>query len=171
MSQPQPRGYLLSQPKNVVDILQQARLTDNKTVDTPIEINVRYSFSDSLPLTDSTLYRTIVESLVYLTINRLDNAYVVHVVSQFVASPTTFYWTTVLRILRYLHGTVFQSLLLLSTSSLQLVHTLMLIMTVIPQIANLLPVFISFQVIFLFLGRARNNLLFLILQPKHNIML
>jgi hypothetical protein len=47
-------------------------------------------------------------------------AYVVHVVSQFVASPTTVHWATVFHILRYLRGTVFQSLLLLSTSSLEL---------------------------------------------------
>jgi hypothetical protein len=114
------RGYLLSQSKHVVNILQRAKLTNNKTVDTSIKINARYSSSDGLPLTDPTLYRTIVGSLVYLTIIHSDSAYVVHVVSQFVASSTTVHWTTVLYILQYLRDTVFQSLLLLSTSSLQL---------------------------------------------------
>jgi hypothetical protein len=57
--------------------------------------------------------------LVYLTITRPDIAYVVHVVSQFVASPTTVHWAAVLRILRYLAGIVFQSLLLSSISSLE----------------------------------------------------
>jgi len=55
-----PRGYLLSQSKYVTDILEQARLTNNKIVDTPIKVNARYSSSDGLPLTYSTLYHTIV---------------------------------------------------------------------------------------------------------------
>jgi hypothetical protein len=44
-----PRAYLLSQWKYVLDILEQARLTNNKIVDTLIEINAMYSSSDGLP--------------------------------------------------------------------------------------------------------------------------
>jgi hypothetical protein len=71
-------------------------------------------------LTDPTLYRTIVVSLVYFIITRPYIAYVVHVVSQFIVSPIIVHWATILCILRHLHCTVFQSLLLSSTSSLQL---------------------------------------------------
>ena len=55
-----------------------------------------------MPLLDPTLYRTIVQSLVYITITRPSIAYDVHVVSQFVASPTIVHWAVVLRILWYL---------------------------------------------------------------------
>ena len=50
---------------------------------------------------------------------RLDIAYVVHII-QFVASSTIVHWVVVLHILRYLWGTMFQSLLFSSTSSLEL---------------------------------------------------
>jgi len=79
-----------------------------------------YSSSDGLPLTYPTLYLNIVGSLVYLTITRPGITYVVHVVNQFVASPTTVHWAAILRILRYLRGTVFQILLLLSIFFLEL---------------------------------------------------
>ena len=115
-----PKGYLLCQSKYIADLLDRARLTDNKTVDSPLEMNARYSPSDGLPLADPTLYRAIVGSLVYLTVTRPDIAHAVHVVSQFVTFPTTVHWAAVLRILRYLRGTQFQSLLFSSTSSLEL---------------------------------------------------
>jgi hypothetical protein len=85
-----PKGYLLSQLKYVADILELVKLTDKQTVDTLIKVNARYSSFDGLPLSDPTLYRTIVRSLVYLIISCLDIVYVVNVVSHFVASFTSY---------------------------------------------------------------------------------
>ena len=86
-----PRGYLLSQLKYVADILEWVRITNNKIVDIPIEVDAKYSSFDGVPMSDPTMFHTIVESLVYLTITCPDIAYDVHVVSWFVASSTTVY--------------------------------------------------------------------------------
>ncbi|XP_047342761.1 uncharacterized mitochondrial protein AtMg00810-like [Impatiens glandulifera] len=115
-----PKGYLLSQSKYIANLFERARLTDSRIVDTPLETNVRYSSSDGTPLEDYGMYRTIIGSLVYLTVTRPNIAHAVHVLSQFVTTPTTVHWATVLRILRYLQGTQFHSLMLPSTFSLEL---------------------------------------------------
>jgi hypothetical protein len=55
-----PKGYLFSQSQYVADNLERARLTDNKTINTLIEVNTRYSSFDDVPLSDPTLYHTII---------------------------------------------------------------------------------------------------------------
>ncbi|XP_028084327.1 uncharacterized protein LOC114285480 [Camellia sinensis] len=76
-----PTGYLLSQTKYVCDIPSRANLTDDKIVDTPLELHAKFSTSDGVPLEDPTLYRKLVRCLVYLTVTRLDLSYVVHILS------------------------------------------------------------------------------------------
>ena len=115
-----PKSYLLSQSKYTIDILNWARVTNSKTIDNPLEVNVRYSSSDGKPLLDRTLYRTIVGNLVYLTITYSDIDYDVHIISQFVDSLTIVYWVAILHILWYLWGIIFQKLLFPPPSSLEL---------------------------------------------------
>ncbi|KAL2533242.1 Ankyrin repeat family protein [Abeliophyllum distichum] len=98
-----PRGYLFTQSKYATNFIERARLTDTKIADNPLETNVRYSPSHGIPLPILNLYRTIVGSLVYLTITRPDIAYAVHIFSQFVSALTIVHWGAV-RILRYLYG-------------------------------------------------------------------
>ncbi|GJR90423.1 uncharacterized mitochondrial protein-like protein [Tanacetum coccineum] len=86
----------------------------------PIGLKAKYSLTDSDPLPDPSLHRTIVESLVYLTVTHTDISCAVHIISQFVYAPTTVYWVVVLHILGYLWGTQFQILLFLSMHALDL---------------------------------------------------
>ena len=58
------------------------------------------------PFSDPTLYRSLVGALQYLTITRLDIAYIVNSVSQFLHAPTAGHFPAVKRILRYVKGTL-----------------------------------------------------------------
>uniref|UniRef100_A0A2N9J9F8 Reverse transcriptase Ty1/copia-type domain-containing protein n=1 Tax=Fagus sylvatica TaxID=28930 RepID=A0A2N9J9F8_FAGSY len=113
-------GYYLTQAKYTSDLISRAGITDSKIVDTPIEYNNRLNTHDGEPLPDATLYRQLVESLVYLTVTRPDISYTVHIVSQFMAAPRSLHYAAVLRILRYLKGTLFHGLHFSSQSSLTL---------------------------------------------------
>uniref|UniRef100_A0A2N9HIU0 GAG-pre-integrase domain-containing protein n=1 Tax=Fagus sylvatica TaxID=28930 RepID=A0A2N9HIU0_FAGSY len=113
-------GYYLTQAKYTSDLISRAGITDSKIVDTPIEYNNRLNTHDGEPLPDATLYRQLVGSLIYLTVTRPDISYAVHIVSQFMAAPRSLHYAVVLRILRYLKGTLFHGLHFSSQSSLTL---------------------------------------------------
>lgn len=113
-------GCYLSQAKYAFDLLARAGLTDSKTASTPLEPNTRLTPLDGTLLTNATLYRQLVGSLVYLTVTRPDIAYAVHLVSQFLSAPRSIHYAAVLRILRYIKGTLFHGLFYSALSSLTL---------------------------------------------------
>ena len=80
-------------------------------------MNVKLCASDGSLLPNPTLYRQLVDSLNYLTITRLDISHAVHIVSQLMSAPCSIHFIAVLRIIRYLKGTLFQGLHLSSASS------------------------------------------------------
>lgn len=116
----QDQGIYLNQAKYASDLLSKAGITDSKITSTPLEPNICLAPMDGSPLSDPTLYRQLVGSLVYLTVTRPDIAYAVHIVSQFMASPRTTHYAAVLRILRYIKGSIFRGLHFSSASSLEL---------------------------------------------------
>ena len=59
---------------------------------------------------DPTLYRNIVGGLQYLVLIRLDIAYLVHKLSQYLSAPTLQHWLACKKVLRYLQATVTYSL-------------------------------------------------------------
>jgi hypothetical protein len=61
-----------------------------------------------------------VGSLIYLTVTRLNFAYTVHLVSQFMSAPRFTHYIAVLRILRYIKRTPFHGLYFSTQSSLEL---------------------------------------------------
>jgi hypothetical protein len=83
-----PEGFFLSREKYIQDLLDRASLTDHRTAENPMELNVHLTPTDGEPLEDPTRYRHIVGSLVYLGVTRPNISYSVHILSQFVSSPT-----------------------------------------------------------------------------------
>jgi hypothetical protein len=78
------------------------------------------SQDDSFPCQDQHLYRTVVGVLQYATLTRLEIAFFVNKVSQFMHQPTETHWTAVKRILRYISGTLHYGLQLHRDSTNQI---------------------------------------------------
>ena len=97
----------ITQAKYASELLSPARLTDSKTVNTPVELNAHLTPTGGKPLSNPSLYRRLVGSLVYLTVTRPDISYAIHQVSQYLSTPQSTHYAAVLRILRYLNGTLF----------------------------------------------------------------
>ncbi|XP_028107693.1 uncharacterized protein LOC114306626 [Camellia sinensis] len=113
-------GYFLSQAKYTSDLLAHAGLIDCKTTSTPVDPQTRLTPLVDHLLSDDTLYCQLVGSLVYLMVTHPDITYVVHIVSQFMADPRSPHYDALVRILRYLKGTMFHGLHYSAHSSLQL---------------------------------------------------
>uniref|UniRef100_A0ACD5YHE3 Uncharacterized protein n=1 Tax=Avena sativa TaxID=4498 RepID=A0ACD5YHE3_AVESA len=113
-------GFYISLEKYIQDLLARAALGDERTVETLMELNVKLQPTDGDPLPDPTCYRHLVGSLVYLVVTRPDISYHVHILSQFVSAPTTVHYSHLLRVLRYLRGTITHRLFFPRSSSLQL---------------------------------------------------
>ena len=92
-------GLYITQAKYASNLLSRARLTDSKIVDTPIELNAHLTPSEGKPLSNPSLYRQLVYSLVYLTVTCPDIFYVIHQVSQYLSAPQSTHYTAILRIL------------------------------------------------------------------------
>lgn len=116
----QPQGIFVNQHKYTRDLVQLTGLTEATSVDTPMEINVKYRRDGGELLEDPTLYRKLVGSLIYLTITRPDISYVVHTVSKFMQAPRHLHLSAVRRIIRYILGTSSRGLFFPAGSSTQL---------------------------------------------------
>ena len=104
-------GVVLSQRKYVLDILEEIGMLDCKSIDTPMDPNVKLVPGQGKSLGDPGRYRRLVGKLNYLTITRPDISYPVSVVSQFLQSPCDSHWDAVIRILRYIKSTPGQGVL------------------------------------------------------------
>ncbi|CAL1404258.1 unnamed protein product [Linum trigynum] len=115
-----PHGILLNQTKYITDLLDDHQFEDCTPVRSPMELNLKLRRDSGAPLVDSSKYRSIVGSLIYLAATRPDISYAVQIVSHFMTAPTVDHLSAVHRILRYLQGTREVGLFFPSQGSLSL---------------------------------------------------
>ena len=71
-------------------------------------------------MSNPSLYKRLVGSLVYLTVTCPEISYVIHQVSQYLSALRSTHYAAILRILRYLKGTIFHGLFYSAQSPLVL---------------------------------------------------
>ncbi|CAM8961061.1 unnamed protein product [Rhodiola kirilowii] len=113
-------GIFLNQRKYALDILEDTNFSECKPIRTPMESKHGLSLSSGPPLPDPSIYRRLVGRLIYLTITRPDLAFPVHVLSQYMQTPTEDHLRAAHRVLRYIKSAPSQGLLFSSSSSFDL---------------------------------------------------
>ncbi|CAA7049059.1 unnamed protein product [Microthlaspi erraticum] len=113
-------GLHLSQRKYIIDLLHRHNMTNAKPVTTPMASSPKLTLTTDKPLSDPTPYRQLVGSLQYLQFTRLDIAFAVNRLSQYMHCPTDAHWQATKRILRYLAGTPAHGIFFSSTNNLSL---------------------------------------------------
>jgi hypothetical protein len=81
-------------------------MIDCKSAPTPFLSGVKLKDGRETPLVDSTLYRQLVGSLLYLTHSRPDLSYAVGTISRFMQESHELHWKFTKHILRYVQGTI-----------------------------------------------------------------
>lgn len=98
-------GIFVSQKKYVREILSRFKMQDFNPTNIPVEFGLKLNKAGSGKKMDSTFYKQIVGSLMYLTATRPDIMYSVSLVSRYMECPTEMHLLAAKRILRYLQGT------------------------------------------------------------------
>jgi len=95
-------GVIISQRKFALNLLKEYDCLEHKTCSSPLDPNVKLKAKEGAELQDPTYYRKLVGKLNFLTNTRLDIAYGVQHLSQFVQKPREPHLRAAFHLLRYL---------------------------------------------------------------------
>ena len=98
-------GIILSQKKNILDLLTDIGFINCQPAKTPIEVNHKLTLNKDEQETDIGNYQRLIRRLIYLAHTRRDISYVVNTLSQYMHSPRISHLQAAHRVLRYLKGT------------------------------------------------------------------
>jgi hypothetical protein len=115
------RGLFLSQQQYALELLDRANMKNCNPISTPIDTKCKLSSQDGRPVSDASLYRSLVGALQYLTLTRPDLSHAVQQVCLFMHDPREPHLQLIKRILRYVKGTAHLGLQLHVSRSTELV--------------------------------------------------
>lgn len=81
-------GLWLCQAKYAMELLQKVSVQECNAVTTPMTVGGKLFTGDSPLFERSTMYKSVIRALQYLTLTRLDLSYFVNKLSQFLKEPT-----------------------------------------------------------------------------------
>jgi hypothetical protein len=96
----------LNQGKYTIEILKRFDIMDCKVMPTPMMTNLKLLSETSSETMDVTMYRQMIESLMYLTNTRPDICFAVNTLSQYMVESRHVHLIVAKHILRYLKGTI-----------------------------------------------------------------
>ncbi|KAG5232745.1 Retrovirus-related polyprotein from transposon [Salix suchowensis] len=99
-------GIFICQKKYAQEVLERFKMENCNPVQNPIVPGTKLRKNVAGEKVNSTLYKQIVGSLMYLTATRPDTMFVVSLISRFMECPTEEHLAAAKRVLRYLKGTI-----------------------------------------------------------------
>ena len=116
------KGIFICQSKYAKDILKRFRLINCSPVSTPVVVGTKLNRENIEKGFDSTIFRRLVGSLMYLTTTRPNIMYGVSLISRFMEPPKNSHWQARKRILRYIAETMNHGILYSTSDDFQLVR-------------------------------------------------
>ena len=101
-----PEGIYICQRRYAREILKRFGMDKCNSVKNPIVPGCKLSKDEEGTKVDSSMFKQVVGSLMYLTATRPDLMYGVGLISRFMSRPTEQHWLAAKRLLRYLMGTL-----------------------------------------------------------------
>jgi len=99
-------GIFIYQKKYAREVLERFKMDDCNPMQVPIIPGTKLTRDGEGEKIDSTYYKQMIGSLMYMTATRPDLTYVVSLISRFMEAPTELHYQVVRKILRYLKGTL-----------------------------------------------------------------
>ncbi|KAG6483226.1 hypothetical protein ZIOFF_059868 [Zingiber officinale] len=100
------KGIYVSQFSYAKRLIEKFGLIDGKKRSTPLDVNTRLHRDEGTCLSDPRPFRTLVGSLIYLTITRPDIAFSVGMVSRYMQEPRKPHFEEAKKILKYVNSTL-----------------------------------------------------------------